>query len=79
MVQGGGEAIICIKTHSIGEELVEECNAHDPFAVAVVRAGVIVGHIPRRISAICTVFLRRSGTSILMVLDATLLAFHREV
>lgn len=51
----------------IGEELNcihEEGNVSDPFAVAVVRAGVTVGHVPRRISTICSVFLRRSGTGI---------------
>ena len=34
----------------------------DPFAVAVVRAGVTVGHVPRKISTVCSVFLRRSGS-----------------
>ena len=34
-------------------------NYRDPFAVAVVRSGVIVGHVPRKISSM---FLRRGGT-----------------
>ena len=37
-------------------------NYRDPFAVAVVRSGVIVGHVPRKILSICSMFLRRGGT-----------------
>ena len=51
----------------IGEELNchrEEGNVSDPFAVAVVRAGVMVGHVPRKISTVCSVFLRRSGSEL---------------
>ena len=49
----------------IGEELRcqrEEHNPRDPYAVVVIkpRAG-IVGHVPRYLSALCSVFIRRSG------------------
>ena len=37
-------------------------NYRDPFAVAVVRSGVILGHVPRKISSVCSMFLRRGGT-----------------
>ena len=41
-------------------------NSHDPMAVTVLKeidgASVTVGHLPRRISALCSVFLRRGGT-----------------
>ena len=37
-------------------------NSHDPYAVAMVRASNIVGHVPKRISSICHIFLRRGGT-----------------
>ena len=40
----------------------EPTNTRDPFAVAVVRSLVTVGHIPRKISSICSMFLPRSGT-----------------
>lgn len=40
----------------------ETSNGHDPFAVAVVKDSTVVGHVPRRISAICSLFLRRHGT-----------------
>ena len=37
-------------------------NLRDPFAVAIMREGVIVGHVPKKISAVCSSFLRRSGS-----------------
>ena len=50
---------------AIGEELScqrEPDNCQDPFAVAVIRSQVTVGHIPRRISSICSMFLRRGSS-----------------
>ena len=38
--------------------LREEGNPFDPFAMSVVRAGNIIGHVPRKISAACSLFLR---------------------
>jgi len=37
---------------------------HDPYTVAVVDGarGVIVGHVPHSISAVCYLFLVRNGT-----------------
>ena len=53
-------------TPNIGEELScqrEEGNPNDPYAVAVkTEAGTVIGHVPRKISAACCLFLRRSGT-----------------
>ena len=37
-------------------------NRHDPFAVAIKKNDVVVGHVPRRFSAICSLFLRRGGS-----------------
>ena len=54
-----------IWTAAIGEELVcvrEPTNAVDRYAVAVVRSGTVIGHLPRRISKICSLFLRRGGS-----------------
>ena len=48
----------------LGEQLQcqrETDNSHDIFAVAVVRSGVVVGHVPRKISSVCSLFLRRGG------------------
>lgn len=44
-----------IRVASVGEELPCQCengNPADPFAVAVVKSGVNVGHVPRRISSV---------------------------
>ena len=49
----------------LGEQLPcqrEPMNSKDPFAVAVVKSHVTVGHIPRKISSICSMFLRHGGT-----------------
>ena len=40
----------------------EAGNPHDPYAVSVTEGGTIVGHVPRAISAVCSLFLRRNGT-----------------
>ena len=58
----------------IGEHLncfQEVENSHDPMAVAVIKEiegeTKTVGHIPRRISALSSVFIRRGGTIICIV------------
>ena len=40
-------------------------NREDPFAVAVQKSSATVGHVPRRISCVCSLFLRRGGTIVL--------------
>ena len=40
----------------------ERGNVHDPYAVAIVERGVVVGHVPRAISSVCYLFLGKSGT-----------------
>ena len=45
----------------VGDELQcirETSNRHDPFAVAVVKNMIVVGHVPRKLSAMCSLFLR---------------------
>ena len=37
----------------------EAFNLHDPYAVAAMNHGVVVGHVSRSISALCSIFLRR--------------------
>ena len=49
---------------AVGEQL--ECarellNDSDRYAVAVTRDSVIIGHLPRKISRVCSLFLRRGG------------------
>ena len=49
----------------IGEELPvqrEVNNIHDDFAVAVLKNGNTVGHVPREISRVCWYFLHKSGS-----------------
>ena len=40
----------------------EAGNTFDPFAVAVMRGTTVVGHVLRRISSICSLFLRKEGS-----------------
>ena len=49
---------------SLGEELPcqrEPSNRSDRFAVAVLKTRTVVGHLPRKISSICSLYLRKSG------------------
>lgn len=49
---------------AVGEELScmsEVKNSCNLFTVAVMKSGV-VGHVPRKISSVCLMFLRRGGT-----------------
>ena len=36
-------------------------NRQDPFAVAVVRSAITVGHVLKKILSVCSMFLRRGG------------------
>jgi len=54
-----------IWTPVIGEQLVcerEEDNPTDRYAVVVLDISAVVGHVPRNISTLCNVFLRRGGS-----------------
>ena len=39
----------------------EFANVHDPFAVKVMKAGNTVGHLPKKISSICSLFIMKGG------------------
>ena len=42
---------------------MRECgNKEDPYAVAIKKGGSVVGHLPRAISCVCTIFIRKHGT-----------------
>ena len=50
---------------AIGEILTcerEPSNSQDRYAVAVKKEGSIVGHLPKNVSRVCSLFLRRGGT-----------------
>ena len=39
----------------------ELANIHDPFAIKVMKAGTIVGHLPKKISSTCSLFILKGG------------------
>ena len=54
---------------SIGEDILcerEPLNDADRYAVAVLKDDTVVGHIPRKISRICSLFLLRGGAIVCM-------------
>ena len=49
---------------TIGEKLQcarESDNSNDHYAVAVRKNDAVVGHVPRKISRVCVLFLERNG------------------
>ena len=47
-----------------GKELYccrENDNTSDPYAIGVMKGREVVGHVPRKISRMCAVFLRNGG------------------
>ena len=71
MIRGYHEYKSILSDPTLGEEL--ECkrepgNPHDTHAIAVIKSisgsRVTVGHLPRTISPICSIFIRRGGTII---------------
>ena len=38
---------------------MEDSNAFDPYAVAIRKGANIIGHVPRKISAACSLFIQR--------------------
>ena len=48
-----GEAVICER---------EPHNVEDRYAVAVKKDGTVIGHLPRNLSRVCSLFIRRGGT-----------------
>ena len=63
-----------IYTRKSGRQLMEKYfsikeknNRHDPFAVVVIKDNTIVGHVSRKLSAICSLFLRSRGSIVCKV------------
>ena len=49
---------------SIGEMLrckSDDHNLHDRYSISVMKDEIIVGHLPRKLSRMCSLFLRRGG------------------
>ena len=62
-----------IWTPATGERLscqTEDSNAIDPYAVAVKKGVNIIGHVPRKISAACSLFIQRGGTLTCVIIDS---------
>ena len=56
-----------IWTPIVNEQLTcrsEPGNIQDPHAVAMIKGVDVVGHVPRKISTMCSMFLRRAGSTI---------------
>ena len=48
----------------IGEEVEcvrEPLNENDRYAVVVIKDDIVIGHLPRNISRVCSLFLHRGG------------------
>ena len=68
------EIVCCIRGYhvyqevweaAIDEELIcrpERSNAHDWYAVAVMKNDVVVGHVPSKLSRLYTLFIWRGGS-----------------
>ena len=56
-----GEILPCVR--EIG-------NCHDPYAIAVRKGGIVVRHLLRKISCICSIFIRRRGEIHCTVIDS---------
>ena len=77
MIRGYHEYMLIWESPSVGERLAcerEPGNAHDTHAVAIKKVIdgeiKIVGHIPKKISAICSIFIRRGGNVMCQVAGA---------
>ena len=54
------EVLVCIQ---------ESKNPHDQYTVAVKKESLVIGHVPRKISAVCSLFLW-TGTITAIVRDS---------
>ena len=78
------ERVCCIRGYHVYKEIWEAAtgevlicerelhNSRDRYAVAVKRMGTIIGHLPRKLSRVCSLFLRRGGT-----IDCTVTGWRR--
>ena len=84
----GVESMVCVYHcysliwNAVIEEIyykLELNNTEDRFAVSVCQCETTVGHVPRRISSICSSVLWKKGQllSELQLQDNILLTFHR--
>ena len=48
----------------------EDRNPMDPYAVAIKRGSKVIGHVPWKISAACSLFMQRRGSVICRTIDS---------
>lgn len=53
-----GEVLSCCR---------EPTNLRDRYAVAVEKDDIIIGHLPRKVSRVCSIFMRRGGSIVCVV------------
>ena len=73
------ERVCCISGYHVYKEIWEAAteeilicerelhNGPDRYAVAIKKSGTIIGHLPRKLSRVCSLFLRRGDTIICAV------------
>ena len=75
-MENGGNVQYCERGHhiyrspNIGEELDcrrEPTNVIDRYAVSVLKCDITIGHLPKKISRVCSLFLRCGGTIICQI------------
>ena len=65
----GWERVCCVRGYHIYKHIWEAvecqrepCNIKDRYAVAVIKDEIIIGHLPRKVSRVSSLFLRRGGS-----------------
>ena len=48
----------------------EDGNPMDPYAVAIKRGSEVIGHVPQKISAACSLFMQRGGAATCRIVDS---------
>ena len=48
----------------------EDMNPTDPYAVVIKKGTEVIGHVPRKISAVCFLFIQRGGTLNCIITDS---------
>ena len=41
---------------------LDEGNSYDLYAIAMVKSATVVGHVPRKLFTLCSLFIQRGGT-----------------
>ena len=48
----------------------EDGNIMDPYAIAIMKGSEIIGHVPRKISAACYLFIQKGGILTCIITDS---------